>query len=364
MSVSPSPNFNFLLGSSGGTALYSGDGTTVFSKMRTLTYDNVNIDVTMTSAGVFNNPAFPNTRMKYTQTRYLESPYSTTNVISSVLSKDDSREPLDVTAKYNNAVENAKSIFNSPFIFYQYIIGAIVNGSYFLPVGTYSYRIRDNKLLFEYFCNPKNPNAVQYTKLINVTEYFPNPADTVGTTTQLTNSGFYYNGNSISTSSNTYSTAGWIKVINDIGGRNGIFTYATTFSENIDSRSILIYKDYTLYVRSAEWKTIDGAVVQDVTQLVTELVVDALNNVGSSEYATNTITAWNISDLPVDPLDPSKSIANGDVMLNVNTNTYFDVFTDIAPGALKTLYMIVDLYPKGVTPLNASLTYLYPYYSF
>ena len=63
--------FSFLLGSNGGTVLYYGNGSTINSNIRSLTYDNVDVDVIMTSVAAYSSPDFPNTRMRYTTSRYL-----------------------------------------------------------------------------------------------------------------------------------------------------------------------------------------------------------------------------------------------------------------------------------------------------
>lgn len=360
MSINKTPIITILTGSSGGSISYFGAGETLSTYIRTLTYDNVDVDIAMTNIAAYNSTNFPKTRMKYSCSRYLGNLESVTKPISSILSSDDGRNQLDVTKKYNNAIQNAGTIFSTPLMFYQYLIPALVNGSSYLPANTTCYRLTDMTLISSYFCNPNNPNN-NYTKLTTSIEYFENPKETTDTTALPNNSGFYYNGNAVSTCSNTYATAGYISILNDIG-QNNIFTNVVSFTENTSNRAQIIFKGYTLYVREAHWQTISGTVSQDVTQLICELVQQALKNVGSPSNATNVITAWNISDEPI--ATPSQAVPNGDIILNVDTSNYFGILTDIAVGQVKTLSISLDLYPTGVTPLNLGLTHLYPYYTF
>jgi len=320
----------------------------------------VDVDVKLWNVGTYSSPNFPKTRMKYIDSRYLGNLESVTKTISAILSLDDGRSPLNVTEKLNNAIENAETIFSTPLLFYQYLIPALVNGSPYLPANTICYRLTDMSLISGYFCNPNNPNN-NYTKMTTTLEYFENPKETTDTTALPNNSGFYYNGNAVSTCSNTYATAGYICILNDIG-QNNIFTSVVSFTENTSNRAQIIFKGYTLYVREAHWQTISGTVSQDVTQLICELVQQALKNVGSPSNVTNVITAWNVSDEPV--TNPSQAVPNGDVLLNINTNNYFGILTDIAVGQVKTLSISLDLYPTGATPLNLGFTHLYPYYTF
>lgn len=355
-----SPVFSFLLGSNGGTIMYFGKGNTLISNIRSLTYDNVDVDVIMTSIAQYSSPDFPNTRMKYTSGRYLGE-NSVTTINSGMLSLDDGREPLDVTLKFNNALSNAKTIFSTPLVFYQYLIGTMVNGNYYLPKNTHCYRLLDNKLISKYLCNHKNPNNT-YTKFTRSVEYFDNPRDAILSTSLPNNSGFYYDGNSVSTCSNTYATGAYLTVLNDIGNNNNIITKCCILTEKISNRGIPIYNGYTLYVRSAQWQTIDGDSLQDVTLLFSELVKKALQNVGSPKNVNEVVTAWNVSDRPV--TDVSTAVSNGDIVLNIDTDNYFNILTDISYGTVKALCIIFDIYPTYITPLNTSLTSLYPGYTF
>ena len=358
------PRFSYLLGSNGGSIGYNGAGKTLFSSLRILTYDNVNINIQQYSIPTFNDKAIVNTRLRYSSSRFLEVPDDITNLISCNLTKDDGTNQLDVREKYNNIVKNAKTISNTPVLFYQYIIGVLINEFYYLPPKTYSYRLFDNSLLLNTLCNPKNVNDSIYTKLTNCVEYFSDPNDIISTTSIPVYSGFYYEGNSIFTSTNCFNTALMMDVLNDIGNNSGIVTYVRVLSENISSRKNIIFSGYTCYLRSAYWETLNGSYLQNQTQLFSKLIQTALKNVGSADYAHNIITAWNISDKPVDTANPSASVANGDILLIIDTNMFYQILTDLEPGELKSLNLILDLYPVGVTPVNIGLTNLYPYYNF
>jgi len=347
-----------ILGSSGASISYAGKGDCVDSYARTLTYDNVNVDVAMSAIDFYNT--FSNTRMKYSNSRYLGNLTSSTKTISNTLSLDDGRESLDITNKYNNVIANAGTIFSTPLMFYQYLIPALVNGSSYLPANTTCYRLTDMNLVSGYFTNPNNPNNV-YTKMTRTLEYFDNQNDAIDSTALPNNSGFFYKGNSVLTCSNTYSTVAYMKIVDDIG-ENNIFTMIVSFGENNSNRFLPIYQGYTLYVRQALWQSIDGTVSQDVTQLICELVQQALKNVGSPANAANVITAWNVSNDPV--VNPSTAVPNGDVVLNIDTNNYFNILTDVSFGKVKSLLLTADFYPTNVSPLNTGLTSLYPYYTF
>ena len=358
------PQFAYLLGSNGGSIGYNGQGKTLSSTLRTLTYDNVNVSIQQFSIETFKNPLIINTRMRYAVSRFLEVPDSITNLISSYLTKDDGTNQLDVQSKLNNIIKNSGTFFDTPFLFYQYIIGVSINGFYYLPQNTYAYRLMDNTLLLNTLCNSKNPNDGVYTKLTNELEYFTDKNDTISTTSRPVYSGFYYEGNSIFTSTNSFNTAATLDVVNDIGNNVGIITYVRAFSENISTRGIVIYNGFTCYLRSAYWQTLNGNYLQNQTQLFSKLIQAALKNIGSAEYAHNIITAWNMSDKPIDTANPSASIANGDIILIIDTNRYYQLLTDIEPGELKSLNLILDLYPVDVTPVNIGLTNLYPFYTF
>ena len=358
------PQFSYLLGPNGGSIGYNGSGKTLTSSLRILTNDNVNVNIMQFSIPTYNDKALINSRMRYVSSRFLEVSDDITNLISSYLTKDDGTNQLNVRDKYNNIVKNAGTIFNTPVLFYQYIIGVSINGFYYLPLKTYSYRLIDISLILNTLCNPKNANDTIYTKLTNCAEYFTDTIDTISTTSVPVYSGFYYEGNSIFTSTNCFNTVARISVLNDIGNSSGIVTHVCTLSENISSRKNIIFSGYTCYLRSAYWETLNGSYLQNQTQLFSKLIQTALKNVGSADYAHNIITAWNISDKPVDTANPSASVANGDILLIIDTNMFYQILTDLEPGELKSLNLILDLYPVGVTPVNIGLTNLYPYYNF
>jgi len=296
--------------------------------------------------------------------RFLEIPDSATNLISSYLTKDDGTNQLDVQAKLNNIIKNSKTISETPFLFFQYIIDILIKGFYYLPDNSYAYRLMDNNLLLNILCNSKNPNDITYTKLTNELEYFTEKNDTISTTSRPVYNGFYYEGNSIFTSTNSFNTAGTMDVLNYIGNNVGVITYVRAFSENISNRGIVIYKGYTCYLRNTYWQTLNGTYLQNHTQLFSKLIQEALQNIGNSEYAHNIMTAWNISDKPVDSTNPGASVANGDILLIIDTNRFYQILTDLEPGELKSLNLILDLYPADVTPVNIGLTNLYPFYTF